>query len=328
MTAMTPWRSDLITQRELQRRATEAVQRLSRCDLCPRVCNVDRAAGRTGFCKTGRYAEISSVTIHGGEEPPISGQSGSGTIFFTHCNLACRHCQNHQISQGGSGRPVTAQELAGEMLRLQSAGVHNINLVSPTHCVAQILEALPIALDKGLSLPLVYNSGGYDSLSVLRLLDGVVDVYLPDMKYGYAADAEELSGRRDYVEVNRLAVKEMFRQVGPPEFDSDGIIRKGLIVRHLVLPEDRSGTYEVLCFLAEEVSTKIGLSLMSQYRPMHRAAEDPRMNRPISDSEYRAALEWVERLGFENCWAQRPESIGAWVPDFEREDPFETSRAR
>ncbi len=311
---------------ELVRRAGRAVARLSHCDLCPRRCGVDRLAGKRGFCATGRLAEISSATVHGGEEPPISGTRGSGTIFFTHCNLACIHCQNHQISQGGAGRGVSPEELAAEMLELQKKNVHNINLVSPSHCVAQILEAVPIALAGGLKLPVVYNCGGYDSVDALELLEGVVDVYLPDMKYGYPEEAERLSGRRDYVEVNRRALKEMFRQAGPPVFDADGIIRSGLIVRHLVLPEDRSGTYEALCFIAEEVSTNVGLSLMAQYRPMHKAEGAPDMNRPITANEYRAAIEWAGKLGFETFWVQKPESAGSWVPDFNEDDPFRSSR--
>jgi putative pyruvate formate lyase activating enzyme len=236
---------------------------------------------------------------HHGEENPLRGWNGSGTIFFSWCNLRCVYCQNWDISQKGLGREVGPEELADMMLALQAQGCHNINFVTPSHVVAQIMAAVEIAASKGLDLPLVYNTGGYDSLEALRLLDGIIDIYMPDMKYGDTRTAHRFSHVRDYVEFNRAAVKEMHRQVGDLTIDEKGIAQRGLLVRHLVLPENISGTERVLAFLAEEISSETYLNLMDQYRPCYRAGENPPLNRPIMSREFSRALGWAESLGLQ-----------------------------
>jgi len=223
---------------------------LAECLLCPRQCRANRLAGESGECQITTQAVVSSYGPHFGEEAPLVGRHGSGTIFFTYCNLHCRFCQNYTISQLGEGDTVDRRELAAMMLSLQAKGCHNINLVSPTHVVPHILEALVLARDDGLHLPLVYNSGGYDSVATLKLLDGIVDIYMPDMKYADEKTAEKLSGIKNYPEVNRAAVKEMHRQVGDLEIDEQGVARRGLLVRHLVLPNRLAGTKEIVRFLA------------------------------------------------------------------------------
>ncbi len=312
----------------LAQRAAEAVARLRNCRLCPRRCGVDRLKDARGFCRTGRHAIVSSAVAHLGEEPPISGQRGSGTIFFTHCNLACRFCQNFEISHLGQGEEADAETLAGDMLHLQELGCHNINLVTPSHVGPQILEALALAAERGLRLPLVWNSGGYDGLETLALFDGVVDIYMPDLKYGRNEDGARLSNATDYADRAREALREMYRQVGDLVVDAEGVAVRGLLVRHLVLPHDASGTAACLEFLARELSTGIGLSLMSQYRPAFRAGEEPDVARPLTPAEYRRAVERVEALGFELAFVQHLESAEDWVPDFEQEDPFKRWRGK
>jgi putative pyruvate formate lyase activating enzyme len=283
---------------ELAERARRAVERLASCDLCARYCRVDRVASLKGaVCRTGRHAVVSSLGAHHGEEDPLRGFRGSGTIFFSWCNLRCIFCQNWEISQKGVGQEVDAEHLAGMMLSLQTRGCHNLNFVTPSHVVAQILEALVIAAGAGLRLPLVYNTGGYDSLEALELLDGVVDIYMPDLKYGDSEAAHRYSHVRDYWEVNRVAVKEMHRQVGDLVVDSQGVAVRGLLVRHLVLPEDLANTEQVLAFLAEEISSGTYLNLMDQYHPSHRADRVPELDRVISTDEYRRALELARRYG-------------------------------
>lgn len=259
---------------------------------------------RTGTCGTGRWAEVASHNAHHGEEPPISGQRGSGTIFFSHCNLKCAYCQNYPLSQLGEGRIADAEDLAGMMLSLQELGCHNINLVTPSHVVPQILEALEIAASQGLAIPLVYNSSGYDSLEELRLLDGVVDIYMPDSRYGSNEPAAKYSGIRDYVETNRAALAEMHRQVGDLVLDEEGVAQKGLLVRHLVLPQGLAGSEEVLRFIAGEVSPQTYLSLMAQYFPAYRAVKDDCLGRRITAREYEQALELAERYGLTRGWSQ------------------------
>jgi putative pyruvate formate lyase activating enzyme len=240
---------------------------------------------------------VSSYGPHLGEEAPLVGRHGSGTIFFTYCNLHCAFCQNYTISQLGEGSPVTKEKLAGMMLSLQDKGCHNINLVSPTHVVPYILEALELATAKGLHLPLVYNTGGYDSVETLKLLDSVVDIYMPDMKYTDATIAEELSGIKDYPETNKAAVKEMHRQVGDLQLDKQGVARRGLLVRHLVLPNGLAGTGEVVKFLAREVSTNTYLNIMAQYRPCYHALDIPKLNRPLLGQEFSDAIELAHQQG-------------------------------
>lgn len=275
----------------------KARARLEECSLCPRCCGVNRLAGEKGKCRVASQALVSSYGSHFGEEAPLVGRYGSGTIFFTYCNLGCSFCQNYTISQLGEGSPVDSEELAGIMLSLQARGCHNINLVSPTHVVPFILEALELAVSRGLCLPLVYNTGGYDSLATLKLLDGIVDIYMPDMKYSDAETAERLSGVKNYPQVNKAAVKEMHRQVGDLQLDEHGVAQRGLLVRHLVLPNHLAGTEEVVRFLAEEVSTNTYLNIMAQYHPCYKAFELPELARPVSRQEFSEAIELAHQYG-------------------------------
>jgi putative pyruvate formate lyase activating enzyme len=276
---------------ELKERARLAVQRLENCDLCARFCRVNRLESLEGaVCRTGARAVVHSCGPHHGEEDPLSGWCGSGTIFFSWCNLRCVFCQNWEISWRGIGREATAEEVAEMMLKLQELGCHNINLVSPSHVVAQVLEALVFAAERGLRLPLVYNTGGYDSLEALQLLDGIVDIYMPDMKYGNDETAFKHSKIKDYVEVNRAAVLEMHRQVGDLKLDSHSIARRGLLIRHLALPGEMKSTEQVIEFVAKDVSLDTYLNLMDQYRPCYRAEEFPPLDRPLTEAEFEKAL--------------------------------------
>jgi putative pyruvate formate lyase activating enzyme len=276
---------------ELAERAKRAVECLGSCDLCARYCRVNRFLSVKGaVCRTGRRAVVNSFGPHHGEEPPLSGTSGSGTIFFTGCSLRCVFCQNYQIAQLGEGDEVTPEQLADMMLRLQDRGCHNVNFVTPSHVVAQILEALVLAAEGGLRLPLVYNTAGYDSHEALALLDGVIDIYLPDMKYGDSAVARRHSKVRGYVEVNQAAVREMYRQVGDLVVDERGVARRGLLVRHLVLPGGLANTEQVLAFLRHEVSPTVTVNLMPQYRPYFKAREYPPLDRVLTGAEFLAAV--------------------------------------
>jgi len=281
---------------ELARRAELAREREQACDLCARYCRVDRA-DRHGACRTGLKAWVASYGPHHGEEEPLRGWRGSGTIFFGWCNLRCQYCQNHDISQAAAGRELESEEIAPIMLNLQASGCHNINLVSPSHVVAEILEALVIAVDHGLRLPLVYNTGGYDSPEALAILDGVIDIYMPDMKYSDRLVARTLSKIGNYPQVNQEAVREMHRQVGDLTLDSRGVAQRGLLVRHLVLPEGLAGTAEVVRFLAEEISTQTYLNLMDQYRPAFNAHNHPPLNRSLTSDEYGEALKMARDAG-------------------------------
>jgi putative pyruvate formate lyase activating enzyme len=240
---------------------------------------------------------VSSYGPHFGEEAPLVGRHGSGTIFFTYCNLHCTFCQNYTISQLGEGSPVDRETLAGMMLSLQDKGCHNINLVSPTHVVPYILEALELAAAKGLHLPLVYNTGGYDTIETLELLDGVVDIYMPDMKYSDEKIAEQLSGIKDYPKINKAAVKEMHRQVGDLQLDEEGIAQRGILVRHLVLPNGLAGTEGVVKFLAREVSTNTYLNIMAQYHPCYKAFDMPKLDRPLHRQEFNDAIDLAHQQG-------------------------------
>jgi len=283
---------------ELAERARSARQRLESCDLCARYCRVDRRQSiRGAVCRTGERAIVYSAFPHHGEERCLRGFRGSGTIFFSWCNLRCVYCQNWEIAWEGEGRETSDAELAQTMLRLQAQGCHNINFVTPSHVVAQILAAVNLAAEKGLRLPLVYNTSGYDSPEALALLDGVVDIYMPDMKYGDDKSARKLSHIRDYVRVNQAAVREMHRQVGDLTISAEGVAERGLLVRHLVLPDGLSGAEAVLKFLAEEISTDTYLNLMGQYRPCYRADEHPGLDRPLSRAELSEALSTAARCG-------------------------------
>lgn len=294
---------------ELERRAAEAFEHLSCCDLCARKCGVNRRGRQLGVCRTGLRAKVSSYNPHLGEEDPLRGWCGSGTIFFTRCNLRCQYCQNHDISQTDAGREVEPQELAAIMRELQACGCHNINFVSPSHVVAQILAALALAARAGLRLPLVYNTGGYDSMSALKLLDGVIDIYMPDMKYAHSDHASRYSVARDYPQVNRAALKEMHRQVGDLQIDENGLAQRGLLVRHLLLPDGLAGTPEILRFLAEEISPNTYLNLMDQYRPAYKAHLFPELNRPITAREYEAAVQIARKAGLRRLDQKRAKFI-------------------
>jgi putative pyruvate formate lyase activating enzyme len=283
---------------ELTERVAQARKHMENCDLCARYCHVNRLKTLRGVvCRTGERAVVHSFGPHHGEERCLSGWNGSGTVFFSWCNLRCIFCQNWEISWKGEGEERSADELAAIMLQLQGMGCHNVNFVTPSHVVYQILEAVEIAAAQGLRLPLVYNTGGYDSLEALALLDGVIDIYMPDMKYGDSKLAHRYSHVRDYVEHNRPAVKEMHRQVGDLVIDANGLARRGLLVRHLVLPNGIAGTEQVLQFLAEDISPETYVNIMDQYCPCYRAGETPELDRSLTSAEFAEALEAARRLG-------------------------------
>lgn len=291
---------------QLKERVRLAYEHLEDCDLCARYCRVNRRETiRGAVCRTGERAVVSSFGAHHGEEDPLRGRRGSGTIFFSYCNLRCEFCQNWEISWEGQGREVEPEEIASMMLQLQGQGCHNINFVSPSHVVAQVLAAVLIAAEAGLRIPLVYNTGGYDSPEALALLDGVVDVYMPDMKYADPDVARKYSRVRNYPEVNQAAVREMHRQVGDLVLDEDGIAQRGLLVRHLILPEGLAGAEEVLRFLAKEISTHTYINIMDQYRPAYRAPEHPPLTRPITRDEYHAAIKLAEKYSLQRLDQRR-----------------------
>ncbi|OGU17206.1 MAG: radical SAM protein [Geobacteraceae bacterium GWC2_53_11] len=289
---------------ELLQRVREAYRRLAACDLCPHDCGVNRIKDQRGVCGAGLKPKIASANVHHGEEPPISGSKGSGTIFLTGCSLKCVFCQNYPISQFGNGEELTTSALAARMLKLQRQGVHNINFVTPTHYLPQILAALWLAIPQGFRLPLVWNSSGYEKVDALRLLDGVVSIYLPDMKYSDDAVAQRLSAASVYRDLNRLAVAEMLRQAGHLALDDEGIAVSGMIIRHLVLPGGLSGTSATLEWIAGHLGTETHISLMKQYFPAHRAPDMEDINRKITDEEYDDAAELLETFGLENGWVQ------------------------
>ena len=299
---------ELYRSGELEQRVERARAILTDCQLCPRRCRVDRLSGETGMCRTASDAVISSYAPHFGEEAPLVGRNGSGTIFFTHCNLRCMFCQNYSISQLGQGRVATKGEIAKMMLALQERGCHNINLVTPTHVVPQILEALKIAAGLGLSIPIVYNCGGYESVETLKLLDGIVDTYMPDMKYSDERNARRFSGVKDYPVVNRAAVKEMHRQVGDLQIDERGVARRGLLIRHLVLPNGIAGTEGVVRFIAEEISLNTYVNVMAQYYPARRAFKIPALSRPLRNEEFLEAVNIARGHGLERLDGMRPRS--------------------
>jgi len=295
---------DLYNSGELLQRVKAAYARLAACDLCPHDCGVNRLKGETGVCRSGLKPKVASANLHRGEEPPISGTKGSGTIFFSGCTLRCPFCQNFPISQLGNGEEVATAALAGKMLQLQRRGAHNINFVTPSHYLPQVLAALWLAIPIGFTLPLVWNSSGYEKVDALQLLDGVVSVYLPDMKYSDDRVAFELSGAREYGRFNRDAVTEMLRQVGHLQVDGNGIAVAGLIIRHLVLPEGKSGSGEILPWIAANLGLQTHVALMSQYFPAGKAATIPGIDRPVNHDEYDSAVEALEAAGLENGWVQ------------------------
>ncbi len=312
----------MIRADEVRERAERLKARLSHCDLCPQRCGVDRLSGEVGFCGVGYNVPVSSVLPHHGEEPALSGYAGAGTIFFAGCNMRCCYCQNYQISRRlEPAHEMSPEELADAMLRLQDRGCHNVEFVTPSHVVAQILEAIAIAVERGLELPIVYNSGGYDSLDILQELEGVVDVYLPDLKYSDEGVARRLSHAKGYWGVATASIREMVRQVGALETDAEGVAVRGVIVRHLVLPNGLSGSEKVLRFLAT-LNPRPAVSLMAQYYPVG-VCSDPLLGRTITPSEYEPVRRLLEDLDLTDGWVQELSSHAVFRPDFAREEPFE-----
>ncbi len=312
---------------ELEKRVATLKGLLAGCEICPRKCHVNRLENDSGFCRSGRLARISSYCDHHGEEPVLSGSKGSGTIFFSGCNMRCIYCQNYQISQAMDRKDsyLNVEELANVMLYLQEKlQCHNINLVSPTHYVPQIIEAILHAARMGLMLPIVYNTNAYDSISTLKLLDGIVDIYLPDIKYSSDEWAAKFSQGKDYVMQSRQAIGEMYRQVGNLVTDSSGIAQRGLIVRHLILPNGIAGSADSLTWLADNISRDVTVSVMAQYHPCYLADNEPMLSRRISFNEYAQVVSLMETLGLENGWLQEMGSSDYYLPDFELQGhPFQ-----
>ncbi len=303
---------DLYASGELSERADRLERILHCCTLCPRQCGVDRRSGQLGACGVDGRPKVAAMSIHPWEEPPISGSRGSGTIFFSGCTLQCVFCQNYPISQLGGGGCMEVEQLAAGMLRLQRQGTHNLNLVAPTHQLPAIVHALVLAVPGGLNLPLVYNSSGYERPETLRMLEGIVDIYLPDIKYADPEHARLCSKRSDYVRYNRAALLEMWRQVGPLSLDAEGIARRGLLVRHLVLPNGLADSGECLSFLARNFGPAVWVSLMNQYFPAHQAPQMELLQRKITDEEYAAVFQWLIELGLENGFVQGESTEECW----------------
>lgn len=316
---------------ELLRRVEALESRLAGCRVCPRHCDIRRDQDEMGFCRTGHLPVVSSVTPHFGEEPALSGTRGAGNVFFGSCNLRCTYCQNFEISQDKDVRrkdEMTHEELALKILLLQEQGCHSINFVSPSHFVPQMLRTIYIACGMGLNLPIVYNTSSYDDLESLRLLDGIVDIYLPDLKYSDNQTGVDYSGCASYVDISRAAVKEMYRQVGNLKLDATGIAERGMIIRHLVLPNDLAGSESTLRWIAAEVSRDVTISIMAQYYPTNKAEQNPLLSRTIREREYEKVLELVEDLGFINGWCQEFEAERTYRPNFKRTMPFDHSEIR
>lgn len=297
----------------LKEKIDQAYEILKACALCPRECGVDRLSGEKGICQTGEHAIVSSYNPHFGEESPLVGSHGSGTIFFARCNLLCIFCQNYDISHEGEGVEFSSEQLARAMLFLQDTGCHNINFVTPSHVVPQILVALDRAIRLGLRVPLVYNTSGYDKSETLTILDGVFDIYMPDFKFWDTKVAEELCGAPDYPEVARTAFKEMHRQVGDLVIDEHGIAQRGLLVRHLVLPEGLAGTREVMRFLAREISPNSYVNVMAQYRPCGRASEVQALRRSITEEEHQEAVEMANQEGITRLDERKRAFVFRWM---------------
>jgi len=311
---------------ELQSRAQALESRLAACDICPRECGVNRFEGKVGKCNSGFLPIISSSCAHHGEEPVLSGTRGSGTIFFGNCNMRCVYCQNFQISQSPEiqkSNEVSIQVLAERMLYLQNElHCHNINLVTPSHFVPQIVRAVLEAALKGFRLPLVYNTSSYDSVKTIKELDGIISIYLADIRYASNELAGKYSRVRNYVDNARAAISEMQRQVGDLIVDKEGIAQKGLIIRHLILPDRIAGSEDSLRWLVEEISPRAAVSVMSQYYPTHRAYKFKELNRKILPQEYQEVVDLVEKLGIENGWLQGMASTESFRPDFTDKEPF------
>jgi putative pyruvate formate lyase activating enzyme len=314
--------SPQLASSEIFKRAQEARKLSSPCALCPRQCGVDRLAGERGYCGAGREPTVASVVPHFGEEPPLTGSGGAGTIFFSRCNLGCVYCQNHQISQGGIGSDRPPEDLARSMIQLQDRECSNIEAVSPGPHLPGFLEALAMAVEFGLHLPVVYNTNGYEAAEALCILDGIVDVYLPDLKYGSADAAGTYSGARDYVTAGRQAILQMHAQVGNLVVDLQGVAVRGLIIRHLILPGHISGTRETLIWIREHLPDTVTLSLMAQYAPLHRSMDFPPLDKKITVEEYEEAVDLAWDMGFENVFVQDMDSPLSGIPDFGACSPF------
>ncbi|MDR1418738.1 MAG: radical SAM protein [Endomicrobium sp.] len=277
---------------------------MDKCNICPRKCGIARNDGQKGLCKTANKLFIASTNLHTGEEPPISAKNGSGTIFFSNCTLNCVFCQNYPISQLGNGKEISLESLVNSMLTLQERGAHNINFVTPTHYSAQIAKAIYFAKKRGLVIPTIYNCSGYENVKTLKLLEGLIDIYLPDIKYVDNKIAFKYSKVKNYVQANQLAVKEMKRQVGDLQIDQNGVAKKGIIVRHLVLPYNINNTKKILKFIAEELSKDTYVSLMSQYHSAYKSTEFKELSRSLSLQEYNEAIDYLETLNLKNGWIQ------------------------
>lgn len=288
---------DLHRKGVLQQRAQEALHELGSCRICPRGCGVNRLKGEEGFCRTGRKAKVASYNAHFGEESPLVGRNGSGTIFFSSCNLLCGFCQNYDISHRAEGVEVDAKQLAAMMTALAERGCHNINFVTPSHVVPQILEALVPAVEQGLNVPLVYNCGGYDRKRTIKTLRGIFDIYMPDFKFWDNQWAESYCAAEDYRQRATEALKEMHRQVGDLMVDDYGIALRGLLLRHLVMPSGVAGTAEIMSFVAAEISTNTYINVMDQYRPCGHVAQDEFIDRRLTAAEYRAAVDAAKQAG-------------------------------
>ncbi|MBU5592181.1 radical SAM protein [Clostridium sp. MSJ-4] len=292
---------------------------LTKCNLCPRQCNVDRLNGDLGFCLSNDKIIISRAALHLWEEPCISGTTGSGTVFFSNCNLKCVFCQNHCISQEGLGLEVSVERLSHIFLELQDKGAHNINLVTPTHYVPQIAEALKIAKSKGLSLPILYNSNGYDSIETIKTLEGYIDVYLPDLKYFNPKYSLKYSKASDYFEKASLAINEMYNQVGKPIFDESGIIKKGVIIRHLMIPGLLFDSKKIVDYIYKTFGDNVYISIMNQYTPMFKASEYPEINKPLKAAHYDALIDYALEIGVTKAFIQEVGTDSKeFVPDFEK----------
>jgi len=323
----TPSYKKLLEKGTLYKRSEEAYNKLVSCDSCPQKCKVDRTSGKYGICSSGHLPVVSSYTPHFGEEPVLSGTKGAGNIFFGNCNLKCIYCQNFRISQNPGSEnlyEVTNKRLAEIMIELQEKECHNIGLVSPTHFSAAILKSIYIAAEKGLNIPIIYNTNGYDAVEMLKLYNDVVDIYLPDFKYGNSEYAKKYSLVDNYFEKAKEAITEMYRQVGDKLVYKNGIVVRGLIVRHLVLPNDLSETEKVFKFIAEELSPRVHISLMSQYYPANKTHKDILIDRPLRNAEYEKALGLLEKYKLQNGWIQNLESSQEYHPYFEesRSNPF------
>lgn len=292
-----------ISEKELVKRIKKAYEILEKCSICPRKCGVNRLKNEKGFCRVGKEPVISAYYLHFGEENVLVGSGGSGTIFFSHCNLACVYCQNYDISQLGAGTEISLERLAEMMIELQNQGCHNINFVSPTPYVPQILGSLPLAIKKGLNLPLVYNTNSYDSVETLKLLDGIVDIYMPDAKYALEEVGRRYSMVSNYPEVMKKAIKEMHRQVGDLEIDKRGIAIRGLLVRHLVLPGGLAGTKEIMRFLVKEISPSTFVNIMAQYHPCYKAEQFPPLDGSLSLLEHQKAVEIAKQAGLKRIYS-------------------------